>query len=67
MSIIHTDPCPSQFTYLPECDRCYRLNYQKLPWDEAAAACKAVGEHLIALETESEFKSFMSWYNSGND
>ena len=65
-ALTYTDPCPSQFTYVPKCDRCYRLNYRKLTWPEAAAFCKTIGGYTIALETKSEYKKFESWYKSGN-
>jgi len=58
--------CPSEFTYLPAVNGCYKLVLNNLPWDIAGLRCRALHPqaHLVVIGNESEHNAIAEWLRS---
>ena len=60
-----SDPCPKDFTYVPNGYRCHYYDYRhQLSWFQAAEFCESRGGGLLALQTKYKFEMFMEWYKT---
>ena len=62
-SLLFEDPCPAQFSYVPETFNCYFTSEkQAYTWQQADAECTSRNGVLVALETQEEFDATKEWF-----
>lgn len=55
-NLVDNGDCPVGYQHHSETDQCYKLNKEKLMWQDAESFCVKEGGHLTSIENEAENK-----------